>query len=207
MENRGRNEIGEEDLDIDLLKQEVEKDPRHKKIFLGLWKVIEELRMWGNLQEMVDVIREIRRQLIANMHKEWERCSGYPMTIEQEKMVFGTPKNQVKLAMVDKMMDFIEHMYKANQIAMLFGLDSVAPIALNKMASGCWKGGDETAKLYKGQKEKLREEYQTLFDEKKKMRPKKWSVHAIEKEVAKTVHKSVSHVHQVRTGYVRRKKK
>ena len=183
MLNKKNDKLEEEDLDVDLLRQIVKEDPRYKNIFSGLWQLLEDLGR-GNLQDFVNIMRNIRQKQIDEMCKEWERASGLPMTFEQEQMVFGNPRSKVSLAIIDKMIDFIEHIEKASQIAQLFGLNSVAPIVVSKKTRGWSKGGKAKAEQYKDEIEKTRERRRELHQKMKGNNPG-MSDHAVDLKIAK----------------------
>lgn len=166
----------------------------------------EECSSFATLQEIVNVLRSFKQKQIDEMQKEWERACGLPMTHEQEQIFFRNSKVKASFALIDNMLDFIEYTEKMDQITELVGFNFLAPTVIGKKIDGWWRGGEETAKVYKNAREAKKADYQALFDEEKKKKPG-WSVHAIDKLVAKRVGKSVSHVHQTRTGYVRTKKK
>lgn len=181
---RKTDEIHEEDLDLDLLRQKVIENPGFKIIFSELWRLVEELGTRGNLQDLANLMRNCQQTQIDEMHKEWERASGLPMTLEQEPLAFGNPKSKVSFAIIDKMIDFIEHMAKASEIAKLFGLDSLAPIAVSKKTRGWSKGGKAKAEQQKEEIEKTRERRRELHQKMKENNPG-MSNHAVDLKIAK----------------------
>jgi hypothetical protein len=194
-----------EELDTDFLRKEIAQDPRYRNVFSKIWKMKEECSSFATLQEIVNALRNFKQKQIDEMCKEWERACGGPMTHEEEQMFFGNSKVKASFALIDQLLDFIECTEKMDQITELFGFNFLAPTVIGKKIDGWWRGGEETAKVYKNAREAKKAEYQALFDEEMKKKPK-WSTHALDKLVAKRVGKSVSHVHQTRTGYVRKKK-
>lgn len=194
-----------EELDIDFLRREIAQDPRYRNLFSKIWKMKEECSSFATLQEIVNALRSFKQKQIDEMREEWERACGLPMTNEQEGMFFGNSKVKTSFVLIDKVLDFIEYTDKMDQIAELFGFNFLAPTVIGKKIDGWWRGGEETAKVYRNAREAKKAEYQALFDEERNKKSG-WSTHALDKLVAKRVGKSVSHVHQTRTGYVRKRK-
>jgi hypothetical protein len=62
-----------------------------------------------------------------------------------------------------------------DQITELFGFNFLAPTVIGKKIDGWWRGGEETAKVYKNAREAKKAEYQALFDEEKKKKSS-WSM-------------------------------
>jgi len=195
--NPSNLKIDEEELDIELLRTEVACNPSYRNIFSRLWMLIEEIGPNKSLQDTVDFFRGFQQKQTSAMRTEWQRASGKPMTLEQEKLVFGSKRSKVNTALIEKMQDFIEHMHKANEIAKLFGLDEIAPIIVSKKASGWRKGGEAKAMESKITTEYLGNELRKLHEEMKKRSPK-LSDHAIDTRIADQRGISANYVYKLR---------
>lgn len=178
-------EINEEELDVVRLREIVKNDSSYKNIFSSIWQMSEELEKKGkNLQDFVKWMRKMQHNQIGNMYAEWERAAGKPMTVEQEKMAFQNSKMQVSLALIEKMIEYVDHLDKANEIAKLFGLYTFSPIATNKKGRGWSKGGKANAEQKKVQLEEKQARWLRLHQEMKKRNPG-MSNHAVDLRIAK----------------------
>ena len=186
------------------IKQIVAEDPSYKNIFSNLWQLIEDLRGLATLQEMVDFFRRFKEEQFALMRATWEKACGRPMTPEQEYLCFEAPKIKASLMVVEKVLEFIEHMYKANEIVVFFGLKNVAPLAINKKGRGWSKGGKQKAEANKFVVDERRKEILKEHEAMKK-RSFRMSNSAIDRRIAEQQGISVSYVYQIRTGKLRHK--
>ena len=89
-------EINEEELDVVYLQQIIQGDSRYKNIFASIWKISEELEKRGkNLQDLIGWITRMHQNQIGQMYAEWQRASGKPITIRQERIIFRNSRIQI----------------------------------------------------------------------------------------------------------------
>jgi len=182
-----------------LVKQIIVKDHRYKNIFSSLWLMVEQLDGRGNLQDMVDFLRAIHKKELVEMRTAWERATGKPMTPEEEQLCFENPKSKAHRIVIEKTVEFIEHISKANEIAVLFGLEGIAPLTINKEVSGWSKGGKQTAQSRKPDVDDLRRRVLERHMEIKNRSPN-LSDNATDKRIAAELKVSKSRVYQLRMG-------
>lgn len=178
-------EINEDELDITFLQELVKGDSRYKEIFSKIWQMAEEFEKKGkNLCDFVSWMRKMEHNLINRLYMHWEQLSGKPMTIQQEEAVFQNSKIQVSLTLIDKMIDLIDYVNKADEIAKLFGLRTFSPIMISKKTQGWSTGGKAKAKQDKKRLEERQERLRKLHQEMKE-RNENMSDHAIDLRIAK----------------------
>jgi hypothetical protein len=125
-------EINEEELDVVYLQQIVQGDSRYKNIFSSILEISGELEKRGkNLQDLIGWITRMHQNQIGQMYAEWQRASGKPITIRQERIIFRNSRIQISLALISKMVAFLEHINKASEITKLFGLHNLSPIIIS----------------------------------------------------------------------------
>lgn len=178
-------EINEEELDVVYLQQIVQGDSRYKNIFSSIWEISEELEKRGkNLQDLIGWITRMHQNQIGQMYAEWQRASGKPITIRQERIIFRNYRIQISLALISKMVAFLEHINKASEITKLFGLHNLSPIIISKKTRGYSKGGKGKAEQNKARIRKRHERLQRLHQE-MRQRNEGMSDHVIDLRIAK----------------------
>lgn len=167
----------------------------YKNIFMNIPELHEQTG--GNLEKMVNLLRKIISNQIDQMKTEWERASGEPMSEKQNQLVFNNPQTLANVKTINNLIDYIDHIDKANKIA---ESESFNLIAALKKSRSCRNGGIKRAEVINEARPRTKKQFQNRFDQIKKRSPG-LSKNAICIKISEEFQCSSSHVYKILTDY------